>query len=413
MPPYNPGDVRPSLRGARLATALILIGIVAAVPGATYAQDPTPEPSEGPVVDVVEIAGVIDRPLERYLLERIADAEKRKIELLVFQVDSLGGLKLRQRGPVSLLESEIATASVPIAIHIGPRDARAEGAVVGMMAAADVKTVGPSARIVAEPGGPVLGASVAAERGVADFVAAGVADMIIKSDGTGVETSEGPRTLNLPRDQITVRFLQPGPIRRLLHTFSNPTLAYIMLIAAVLLIVFELFQPGFGVAGVTGGLLGLATIYGFTVLPVRAWALAVLLVGAVLLTLDVFRDAIGPPTVVGAAGLLAGSVWLYPGGSDATRLSPWVIGLSIASALVMFVPVMTVVKRAGHPIATQVKRALVGERGEVRSMLNPEGFALVDGEIWRARSEDGSRVRVGEPVVVASVDGTVLIVRPA
>lgn len=381
------------------------------MPSSAFAQQDDAE--QGPVVDVVEIAGVIDRPIERYLLERIDDAERREVELLVFQVDSLGGLKLARQGEVTKLEAAIAGSSVPVAIHIGPRDARGEGVVVGMMRAADIKTVGPSARIAPVPGGASFGATASVERGLADFVAAGVADVLLKSDGKSVQTPGGTRVLSLPKDQIIVRFLQPGPIRRLLHTFSNPTLAYIMLIAGLLLIVFELSQPGFGVAGVTGGLLVMATAFGFTVLPVRAWALAALLAGVVLMTVDVFRDAIAWPTIVGAAGLLAGSVWLYPGGSDATRLSPWVIGSSVAAAVIMFVPVMTVVRRAQNPIATQVKRALIGEHGEVRSMLNPEGFAMVDGEIWRARSEDGSRVRVGEPVVVASVDGTVLIVRPA
>ena len=46
-------------------------------------------------------------------------------------------------------------------------------------------------------------------------------------------------------------------------------------------------------------------------------------------------------------------------------------------------------------------------------MLNPEGFVLVDGELWRARSEDGTRMRVGETVTVSRIDGVVLIVRAA
>ncbi|MGZ4145892.1 MAG: NfeD family protein, partial [Actinomycetota bacterium] len=73
--------------------------------------------------------------------------------------------------------------------------------------------------------------------------------------------------------------------------------------------------------------------------------------------------------------------------------------------------VMTVVRRARKPIGAEVKAELIGEGGEVRSMLNPEGFVLVEGELWRARSEDGSRMRVGIPVTVSRIDGTVLIVR--
>ena len=56
-------------------------------------------------------------------------------------------------------------------------------------------------------------------------------------------------------------------------------------------------------------------------------------------------------------------------------------------------------------------RGLVGMPGQVRSMLNPEGFVWVADGLWRARSEDGTRMRVGEDVVVTAADGVLLRVR--
>jgi membrane-bound ClpP family serine protease len=53
----------------------------------------------------------------------------------------------------------------------------------------------------------------------------------------------------------------------------------------------------------------------------------------------------------------------------------------------------------------------VGQPGRVRSVLNPEGFVWVADELWRARSEEGDRVRVGEDVVVSGVEGSLLRVR--
>jgi membrane-bound serine protease (ClpP class) len=188
-------------------------------------------------------------------------------------------------------------------------------------------------------------------------------------------------------------------------------LLYIILIAGALLIVFELFQPGFGVAGVTGGILLIAAAYGLTVLPARWYGLLLLCGGLVLLTIDVAFDAIAAPTFAGTGALIAGSLLLYPNTADPVRLSPWLIGFTVAAALIVFIPVMTVVRRARKPIAATIKAELIGEGGEVRSVLNPEGFVLVDGELWRARSEDGTRMRVGEPVTVSRVDGQVLIVR--
>ena len=71
------------------------------------------------------------------------------------------------------------------------------------------------------------------------------------------------------------------------------------------------------------------------------------------------------------------------------------------------------VRRQARPMGKAASRVLVGQNGEVRSMLNPEGFVWVSGALWRARSEDGSRMRVGEPVTVTGLSGEVLtVVRP-
>ncbi|HJT38043.1 MAG TPA: NfeD family protein [Actinomycetota bacterium] len=421
----------------RIASVLLLAGLVSMPLVARAATPP------GPTVDVVEIAGIIDRPIAEYAIQQIQSAEQHHDALVVFEIDSLGGLKISDSQPLPPLVRRIADARVPIAIHIGPRAARAEGLILYMAEAANIASIGPSARIgpphpidfghanvskseelqtlraLAQARGRsittdefnVLGANEAVHAGYFDLVTPSVANLLESLDGKTVTTAAGPVTLHLPSNETIIRFSQPGPIKRLLHTFANPTLVYIMLIAGALLVVFELFQPGFGVAGVTGGVLLLATAYGLTVLPARWFGLLALCIGLVLLTVDVALDAIAIPTVTGTAAFITGSLLLYPNNSEPVRISPWLVGFAAAAALIVFIPVMTVVRRARKPIAAEVKAELVGEGGEVRSVLNPEGFVLVDGELWRARSEDGSRMRVGEPVTVSRIDGTVLIVR--
>jgi membrane-bound serine protease (ClpP class) len=428
------------MRGAvRRILSILLLAAAVSAPLSALAATP-----KGPVADVVEIAGVIDRPIARYAIERIDAAEKANDELLVFEVDSLGALKISDDQVVPPLVRRIADARIPIAVHIGPRGARAAGVLLYMAAAADIASIGPSAHIgsphpidlgrashwsratelhalqglAGENGRTIttdeyraLGANEAARAGYADFVAPSVADLLRRIDGRTVQTANGAHTLRLPADQTIVRFEQPGPIRRLMHTFANPTLLYLLLITGALLVVFELFQPGFGVAGVTGGLLLVAAAYGITVLPVHWYGLLLLSGGLALLTLDVALDAIRVPTIGGTVALILGSLLLYPNSSEPVRLSRWLIGFAVVSALIVFVPVMTVVRRARKPLGGEIKAYLIGEDGEVRSVLNPEGFVLVGGELWRARSEDGTRMRVGEPVTVSRIDGQLLIVR--
>ena len=54
---------------------------------------------------------------------------------------------------------------------------------------------------------------------------------------------------------------------------------------------------------------------------------------------------------------------------------------------------------------------LLGAQAYVESQLNPEGAVLIQGELWRARSEDGTCIAAEERVEVVAVDGHLLLVR--
>jgi membrane protein implicated in regulation of membrane protease activity len=127
---------------------------------------------------------------------------------------------------------------------------------------------------------------------------------------------------------------------------------------------------------------------------------------------DVALNELGLATAGGTLLLAIGSFRMFPEPAGALGLPGWLVVLGIVSALVFFVPVMTYVRRARRDPETQrAARELVGQPGQVRSMLNPEGFVWVADAIWRARSEDGTRLRVGEDVLVTGADGILLHVR--
>jgi len=398
----------------RLFAVALLIGGVTAAASPAFAQN-----EEGPTIDIVEVSGVIDAPIHRYLIERIDDAEVRNVSLLVFQVDSLGMLKV-PLGPSGfpLIGERIRNADVPIAIHVGPRGAHAGGQVALLLPLADSASMGPSS-IVEGPDG-FVSSQQALDRNLVDRVIPSVADLLLELNGTpaivGVPEVTGPDgtgtvILDIPKDLSTVRFWQPGPIRRVLHALAVPPLAYLLLCFGLILLVFESSQPGFGVAGGTGVLLLGGAAYAFTVLPARWYGLALLLIGNLLLWLDVIRDELKLPTWLGLAAFGSGSLLLLPRGDAATTLPTWVAIATTFGAFIFFGPIMTLVHRARRPIATGVKRKLIGETGDVRSMLNPEGYVMVDGELWRARLEGASgRLRVGERITVTGVDGAVLLV---
>lgn len=421
----------------RLAATAILV--LAAAPVAALAQ------AGAPRVDILEVSGTIDRPLARYLAEEISAAERRGSALLLLQMDTAGIVKASGDAVVPPLAQRILSSRVPVAVWAGPRDARIAGGAMFLLEAANVAAVSPPSRVgplypadLAAParftreeerralegvasrrGRAISGASLeremraseAAGAGVVDLVAQTAAELLEKLDGRAVETAAGQVTLRLPREGTDVAFHQPGPWRRTLHALANPALAYVLLLSAAMLMAFELFQPGFGVAGVSGVLSLLGAGYGLTVVPVRGWALALTIGGLALFTLDVAINGLGVPTATGTAGVGAGSLALFPGTAGQLGIPAWLPALGVVSILIFFVPVMTMVRRGRRPVAERAGRHLLGEPGQVRSVLNPEGFVWVGEALWRARSEQGEKIRVGEDVVVVAVDGAVLTVR--
>jgi membrane-bound serine protease (ClpP class) len=68
--------------------------------------------------------------------------------------------------------------------------------------------------------------------------------------------------------------------------------------------------------------------------------------------------------------------------------------------------------QARHRQVLTGSEELIGAHGQVRTALDPIGHVFVKGALWRARS-DHEGLRVGDAVVVESVDGLTLTVAPA
>src|SRR3989442_987568 len=128
-------------------------------------------------------------------------------------------------------------------------------AVVAAMPRAEAQAAGSGTVDVIEVSGlldPVL----------ADFVGHAVRD---------VERRSGAQRGGQPRREpdVQVRFSKLGLLNRLLPTVASPAVAYLLLVAGLLLVVFEFFTAGIGVAAAVGaGCLVLAA-YGLDVLPTR------------------------------------------------------------------------------------------------------------------------------------------------
>lgn len=189
----------------------------------------------------------------------------------------------------------------------------------------------------------------------------------------------------------------------------NPNIAYLLLSGGLLLIALALLTPGTGaleIGAVFALLLAGWEVYN---LPVNAWALLVLLVGAGLFVASIRKDrgwqflaAAIAALVVGSAFLFRSETWYIPAVNPilallVSALSAWFFWFSARKIL------EASQQRPAHDL-----EAVIGAVGEARTEIHQEGSIQVSRELWSARSE--TPIPKGAQVRVVGREGLVLIV---
>jgi membrane-bound serine protease (ClpP class) len=402
-----------------------------------------------PVVEVVDIQGVIDPTMAAFLESVVEQAPEDGASAVVVQLDTPGGLDVSMRDMVR----QIVRSEVPVVVWVGPPGARAASAGVFLVYASHVATMAPGTNLgaahpvdlgndtverkVVEDAAALLrslaqqrGRDVAFadeavresrsltegeafDRGVIDLDprdTATLSALLREIDGMTVDTVAGPRTLSTSGDDVTIRFHEPGLLTRFLHAITDPTIAYLLLVLGFWALVFELSQPGIGLAGVAGAISVILSFYALAVLPVNLAGLLLLVLGLVFFTIDVMTAGLGVWTLGGALGLLTGSLLMFGGVAPAIAVSGWVIALVVAGSVLFFGFAMTVALRARRRTAVTGSEGMIGLAGQARSDLDPEGQAWVKGALWRARAMNGP-IPEGTSIRVRRVDGLLLIVQ--
>lgn len=445
-----PPPMPPSAAAIRRALTLAVLALMALATMATLAvaqTDPAPSDAadaDGRVVEILPLrGGFIDPPVAAQIEDILDLADEQGSELVVLQFSSPGGVSV----DLDQVLDRIEGSSVPVAALIGPLGAGAEAAGAGGMlwlgahvrAISADATVGPLEpvdladgddsyptaaratqlledaavapdvvdRLLADP----IEADELVDAGVTTLTAQGLEPLLVELDGTTVTTVDGERTLQIRADEVEVRLHSLGLVRRLLHAATTAPFIYLLLVVGLGMLLFEVFQPGFGVAGFAGLITVAVAGFGLTVLPVTWWGVALVVLGLILYAVDTAIAGFGPVTLAATAAFVVGSLRFYA--SDALALNGWLVAATTLTAAVFFVFVMTTVLRAQAGPEGVAVDDLVGRPGVVRSVLNPEGHVYIDGALWRARwTGDAKRAKVGTTVRVHAVDGPLVLVEP-
>jgi membrane-bound serine protease (ClpP class) len=414
------------------------------------------ENPEAPRVLVGELRGIINPVAARYVERIIGEGEEAGAALIVFKMDTPGGLDTSMRE----ITQRILSSRVPVAIYVAPPGARAGSAGVFITYAAHVAAMAPSTNIgSAHPvmmgdGGTSEGSSdmmekitndavasirsVAENRGrnaewaekavresanlpasealqlnVVDVVAEDLTDLLRQIDGRSVRVGIGSSILRI--DGATIREAGMNPIERLLHVISDPTVAYLLLSLGGLALVYELANPGAILPGVVGGISLLLALYSLGTLPVNIAGVGLILFALLLFLADLMVAGTGFLTVGSVTSFLLGSLLLATSAESQAyvRVSlPAVLAMTVTFGGFFTFVAGSILRSRRRPAYTG-SQALVDARGVARSEIGESGTAFVNGELWQATAADLSHpIPAGLHIRVVAVEGLRLTVRP-
>ncbi|MBV8560463.1 MAG: hypothetical protein JO050_06800 [Acidimicrobiia bacterium] len=399
--------------------ALLAIGAPAPAPAAPAPAAPAPTSS----VDVIEVSGRIDPIVADFVVDSLRAAERDHSEALVIQVDSPGDLL--STGQLNVLTARLAGAAVPVAVWVGATGSRAYGGAARIADVAGVVGIAPGSHIGQCPSCRVrpglrttrsLSAGQAVVRKAADLISPTIGDFIVDLDGRTVnghvlQTARVVQRGGQPRraPSVDVQFAKLSLVPRLLHTVASPSVAYLLLMAGMVLIIFEFFTVGIGLAGGAGAGFGVLAAYGLAVLPTRPFAVGLLALGMVGFGIDVQTGAPRVWTGIGTAAVLAGTWLLY----DGVPLPLVTAVLTLLGVALFMLAAMPSVVRARFSTPTIGRESMVGEVGQATAALDPDGMVRVREALWQARTNRATPIASGDAVRVVGVEGLVLQVEPA
>lgn len=457
----------PSPPRAIFRTSLLLLLLVLC-PVAAWGADPAGTASAAEVY-WLDLRGPLIPGLDRFLETAIQQAESANAQAIIVALDSPGGLESALTPLLTLL----ASAQRPVVLLI-PAHARASATAPYLALGADLILLGEGSRIGptvplrfaqsgsglalrqlispaapstlpgsvnateeqltrrflldygADSGREAITALVAqsllvridapktANGAIVQMRSTGATEVLQRLDGQQVIRQGQSQTLFTASASVTV--LRPSWYLRLGQIIADPLVILILLLIGVVGIIAEFLHPGGILPGVLGALSLLTAIGGMLMLPVVTLAVAALILG----TLFIMGEAkIAGPGLLGVPGTIAfvwGAVNLIPPEYADLRLN--LKAMLFTGGLILglgFLAVRYIQKELKRRPVTGGLAGIIGELGEVREALDPDGMIYIHGEYWSARLAEGlepSDLPVGAKVRVLAKDGPQLLVAP-
>ncbi|MFO8032468.1 MAG: nodulation protein NfeD [Desulfohalobiaceae bacterium] len=390
-------------------------------------------------------------PAQADLLEKALEACKQEgHELLLLRLDTPGGLGQSMR---EMLQS-ILNSPVPVATWVGPKGARAASAGVFLVAGSTVAGMSPQTTIGAATPVQISGedapsamqekimndflslirgvakakgrnvqwyqeavekaasitASEAAQNRVVDMLATSPEDFLEQIGAQGLELPEG--TTHFTAQDVQLVEFEPGLRHGILSWLLNPQIAYFLLMGGIAGLFFELSNPGAIFPGVLGSACLLLGLYAMAILPTNVAGLLLILLSFILFILELALVSYGLLSIGGVVCLFLGSLLLFDFEYGYEGLPIRVILPTIGAVAGLIALGLYLITRSQVKPKQGGQEAMLGLPGKVVNWSGDHGQVLVRGELWQAKSPDGSPLEKGTRVQVQEMHGLILIVSP-
>ena len=254
-----------------------------------------------------------------------------------------------------------------------------------------------------------LSATEAAERGVIDFVATSVADLLAQADGMVVEMSGGAER-TLATEGLSLEQVEPDWRTELLAIITNPNVALILMLVGVYGLIFEFLNPGALVPGTVGGISLIMGLYSLALLPLDWAGAGLILLGLALIVAEAFAPSFGILGIGGTVALVIGAVILVDTDAEAFAVSkPLIAATAVVGAVVTYL-IVHLTRGSFRARVVSGRQELVNAKARVIDWHDGDGHVWLHGERWKA---EGPRdLAPDHQVRVREVTGLVVRVDP-
>jgi len=445
------------------------LGLLGVLAWMAWIAPATTAPRDGATVVQVEIKDAIGPATKEHFLTALERAEATGAQLLVLVLDTPGGLDVAMRDMIQ----GILAAKVPVATFVAPSGARAASAGTFILYASHIAAMAPGTNVGAATPVPLGGsppadaddrgardgekqereapraggasdrksvndaiayirsladlrgrdpefaeaavreaaslpAQEALKRGVIDLISTDVPDLLAALDGREVRI--GREVRRLKTKGAAVELMEMDWRISLLAVLTNPLVAYGLLIVGLYGLMFEGYNPGAVLPGVTGAICLLLGLYALQVLSVNFAGLALVVLGVAMMIAEFFVPS---HAVLGLGGLVAfviGSVILMDTDTPGFEASRGLVGgIAAFAGIAMLAMIRLAMRARRRPVVTGTEQ-LVGDSAEAVSDFDGTGQVRIYGEQWNAISS--VPVTRGQRLRIDRVDGLTLHVSP-